>query len=477
MRPRFPIAAFPLAAAFLLTAPLPLAAEFPGAVAGAVPGRPLPIDPLWRSETFRRSVTASFGIDSRIEPVITADEAHYLEAAAEAMASGDRPAAIAALRGSSLLDRSAAMRFNLATHLLEEGERDEAVALYRAALEQFPNFRDAHRNLAAALVQAGEHEAAVAHLVRAVELGSREGFTLGLLGYCHALEGRHRSAHDAYRMAALTQPDERQWRLGEAQALVALGRAEEAQSILAELVAETPQEWNLWLARADAFLQLGRDLDAAAQLELVSRAGELPASGLLTLGHLHLRLGLAAEALASYHAALRHEEPASLARLSEAVALLSESGRWEETAALLAVIEAVEAHREALASPPGEDTDGATLSRLHRARALLALARGERAEGKAVVARWLELEPTDGRALLLIAAAHEEDGEREEAEMRLEQAAALADYAAEAHHAWGRLLVQEGEYQKALAQLERAQVLEPNERLAEYLEAVREFVP
>jgi len=55
----------PLLALLLLT---PLAAA-----------EPLPIDPLWQSETFRETVTGSFGIDSRIEPRITVDEEFYLE--------------------------------------------------------------------------------------------------------------------------------------------------------------------------------------------------------------------------------------------------------------------------------------------------------------------------------------------------------------------------------------------------------------
>ena len=47
---------------------------------------PLPIDPLWKSVEFRRIVTGSFGIDSRIEPQITNDEESYLNDSAKKMA-------------------------------------------------------------------------------------------------------------------------------------------------------------------------------------------------------------------------------------------------------------------------------------------------------------------------------------------------------------------------------------------------------
>ena len=80
---------------------------------------PLPIDPLWQSETFRKSITASYGIDSRIEPRITEDEAFYLDESAKAMAANDRAKAISVLRESSLLEKSPAMLFALASHRRE----------------------------------------------------------------------------------------------------------------------------------------------------------------------------------------------------------------------------------------------------------------------------------------------------------------------------------------------------------------------
>ena len=51
---------------------------------------PLPIDPLWKSEGFRKTVTGSYGIDSRIEPRITVDEEFYIAESAKAMADNDR---------------------------------------------------------------------------------------------------------------------------------------------------------------------------------------------------------------------------------------------------------------------------------------------------------------------------------------------------------------------------------------------------
>ena len=48
----------------------------------------MPIDPLWKSEAFRKAFTGAYGIDSRIEPLINEDEAFYLNEAAKLMAEG-----------------------------------------------------------------------------------------------------------------------------------------------------------------------------------------------------------------------------------------------------------------------------------------------------------------------------------------------------------------------------------------------------
>src|SRR5690606_11343281 len=88
---------------------------------------PLPIDPLWQSDSFRKAVTGSFGIHSRIEPLVTTEEQEVLKEAADKMAAGQRREAIATLSGSPLLERSPAMLFNLATLHYEEGNKEAAL--------------------------------------------------------------------------------------------------------------------------------------------------------------------------------------------------------------------------------------------------------------------------------------------------------------------------------------------------------------
>lgn len=433
---------------------------------------PLPIDPLWKSELFRKTVTGSFGIDSRIEPRITVDEEFYLDEAAKKMANDDREGAIKSLKECSLLAESPALLFSLATFEFENGDLDSAVSHFNKALEKSPNFRDAHRNLAVVLVQKEDYKGAVEHLSRAIELGSLESLTMGLLGYCHAVQNHHQAALDAYRLAALTQPLERQWKIGEAQALQALSQPKQALSVFKQLIDEDPSDLKLWLAQADNWISLKRPMDAIVNLELAQRAGELNAEAILSLGHLYLQNGLPDLALKRYQLALAHPENVSLSRAVETLELLANVGEWSDAAIISQQIAESDVFQNLLVA---KNTDDKVSSRFHRQQALIKLETGDHEAGEKLVSEWLLKQPLDGLALILLARFKEERGLVEEAEMLLERAEGLPQHAGEAHRAHGKLLVKTGDFDKAIEHLEKSQVMNPSETLADYIEAIQEL--
>ncbi len=428
---------------------------------------PLPIDPLWESASFRKSVTGSYGIDSRIEPRITTDEEFYLDAAAKLMANQDRSKAIATLTESSLLSESPAMQFMLGSLLFEEGELEEAAPQFENALKAFPNFRDAHRNLAIVRVQLEEWEKAKGHLIRAMELGSREAVTMGLLGYCHSVAGHHQAALDAYRVAALSSPEERQWRLGQAQALQALGEGEKTIQIYGEILADHPADWSLWLNRADGLMAQDRPIEAIAHLEASRRAGALSAEGLLSLGHLFLQNDLPPLALARYDEAFFHPSPPSPAKRIETLEYLTQLELFSEAQAL--ITEHTDLFSETGSEPILE-------GRWSRVGSLVEIKVGDAKNGAAQLESWLAKEPMDGQALLLLGQYREGTGEREVAEMLYEQATGIPESAAKAHRAWGSLLLAKKDHKAAIEQWEKSLTIEDNPSLKEYLEAVREWV-
>ena len=429
---------------------------------------PLPIDPLWKSESFRKAVTGSYGIDSQIEPRITTDEEFYLDAAAKAMAEEKREDAITALSESSILPRSAAMLFMLGTLHFEEGNREEATTRLEEALALFPNFRDAHRNLAIVYVQQEEWENAQTHLIRAMELGSREAVTLGLLGYCHSVVGKHQAALDAYRIAALSQPEEKQWKLGQAQALLSLDEARKATQIYQEILEEEPADWNLWLTQADGWITLDLPIAAIANLDAARRAGQLSPDGTLSLGHLFLQNDLLDLAMQRYEEAFAIPDAIVPGKQIETLEYLTQLGRFSEAAQLLQQLP-----EERFASADSPSVEG----RYQRVSSLLEIEIGDPEKGASQLEAWLKNNPIDGQALLLLAKYRESQGEREVAEMLYEQATGIPDEAAAAHRAWGNLLLAERDYEGAIEQWEQSLALRPSASLESSLEAVRELLP
>lgn len=424
---------------------------------------PLPIDPLWKSETFRKAFTASYGVDSRIEPLISEEERNALDAAARKMANQDRKGAIAGLAQSSLLSQSAALLFNLGNLRFEEEDLENARQHFSRALELEPNFRDAHRNLAIALVQGGKCAEAEPHLIRALELGAQDGLSFGLLGYCHLQSGRHAAALQAYRMAQMTMPAEIQWKTGEAECLLALDATREAESIFAALLEARPTDTGLWLNQAQVWLQRDEAVKAAANLEFVRRAQALNAPGLMTLGHLYFNAGLEQRALQTWEEALGQRPPADLANALSALERLTQTASWTAAKAWATRLQSV------YPVAPGSPEAAA----LQRSLALIELETGDPGQGRTMAEALVKQNPLDGQALFLLARFRLKSGAVDEAIHLLEQAALDESSAAQANLLHAQVLVERGDFAKALPLLETALQHRPGVSLQAYVEEVR----
>lgn len=425
-----------------------------------------PVDPLWKSESFRRSFTASYGTDARIEPTITAAERAVLDAVAVKMRAEDREGAVAVLTASELLPKSAALLFSLGNLRFEQEKNEDAEASFQKALDLYPSFRDAHRNLAVALVRRNEFEAAKPHLLRALELGAQDGLTMGLLGYVHASAGRHQAALQAYRMAQLTMPEEPQWKLGEALALLALEDPNATVSIFKELIEAHPENPYHWAGQADALHRLGKPLEAIANLEFVRRMGLLDGTQLISLGHLYLNEGMTASALEVYRAALTATTPAPFGKAVQAVDALCGHRDWVQAQELAQAV--LQTFPEAVRTAASGDHE-----RLERSLALIELESGEANQGAARVEALIQKDPLDGLALILLARFRAREERFEEAFLLFEQAAREPESEEEALRRHGQLLVERGQFAKAVDLLDQALALRPDPSMVAYLDSVR----
>jgi len=428
---------------FLLAASLASAAE------------PLPLSAAyWRDPAFQKAFNASYRIEARIEPSVSSEERALLVEIQNLMAKGERKSALAKLQASPLTAESSALRFNLGNLQFEEGLLEEAVKSYGGAIEGYPSFRRAHRNLAMAQIRLGELEPALAHLIEAVRLGDSEGATYGMLGYSRLQRGEWASALQAYRLAQISEPDTPEWKAGIAQCLQNLNARDEAAALLDEVIRQRPLEPSYAILQASLLLELGRAEDAVKALELPRRLGTLDPDGLLLLADLHLRADRRPAASESMDAAFSAETPPSAGRSAALAGTAMSLRDWPLATALL---------EKAVLG----DGDPPRILRLISAR--LKIESGVAAEeGAGELAALLQEDPTDGESLIALAKFRADAGQPGEAELLFERATAAEESAAEAWIELARLRVAQQRYQAALLAVDEALALDDNPALEHY---------
>lgn len=462
------------AAILLLVHFIPLAAAAPAAPRA----EPLPLSTsYWRDPAFLKSFNGSYRIEARIEPNVTSDERALLVEIQELMAGDQRAGAIRRLESHRLTSESAALTYNLANIRFEEGLLDEAVAAYRAAIEMMPSFRRAHRNIAVALVRQNALDDALPHLVEAIRLGDADGATFGLLGYCRLQRGEWASALQAYRLAQLTEPDTTDWLAGIAQCLQNLNSPDEAAALLDEVIRRRPDEPSYAILRATVLLDLARDSEAVASLELPHRLNTLPPNGRLMLAELHMRHGRPAAAgdrlRAAFPAADAEQPPPAprpdVDRLTSFIAAALHHREWELAGDALDLA--------------GDLPDDATAkSALATLRARLLIESGDDPPaGESLLREILANDPTHSRALITLAnhLTSRNDAPAtvlEEAALLLERAASDPAAAADAHFELARLMVRQRRYQEALDAVDRSLALDPRDELNDYRAALAALV-
>ena len=412
---------------------------------------PMPISNLWKSEQFRKAFTASYGVDATVEPRISPEEKKVLDSIAGKMEQADRKASILKLQESLWLKDSPALQFTLANLLVEEGRSELAIPYFKKAIELYPSFRDAYRNLALAQIQTDQPDTALVNLSKAIERGAIDGLTYGLLGYCHMQAERHAQALQAYGQAQLLMPDEGQWQVGEANTLLMLGENEAAAKRFGELLNRQPENDQLWLAQSDAYLAAGRYDEAVANRELVRRKGKLAANDLLVLGHLYLNIDLPDDALSCYEEAFPGITPDDAL---EALERLLTSKYWNEARKLAAQINSD--------SP-----------KLRRMAAFIDIQSGKVKSGIQTLENIIAEDPMDAEALLMLGKAYRQKNEHEKSVMRLEQAVRHKTAEYEALLLLGQTLAEQGQYERAIKSLTRANRIRSTPVIEEYIDILK----
>lgn len=450
-----------LALLILLVCLAPAAAQRVHAQARPWAGESIVDDPEWRERFL-----GSYGFLSGAEPKVSELELTLLREVIELMKS-DPATAAAMLEQQRTATSSASLDFILANLQFQNGELDAATRNYGSAIEKFPDFRRAHKNLGLLLVQKGDFAGGLQHLGRALELGDRDGRTYGLLGYCYINLENHLAAEAAYRNAILQQPDVRDWKLGLARSLLAMEEYKEAKALFESLIEATPDDPTLWLLQANASIGLDQPLAAAVNLEAVRMMGKAQSSSLVLLGDIYMNAGMQDFAKSAYLDVIESDQGATqFTTAYRAADLMVRTRAWEEAEEILASIE----RRYASGLTEDDRLEVLTL------QAKVARARGRDAEAAKLLESIVKRDGTRGEALLELAQLYEGRGEREKALLTIERAANLEAFEYPALLAQAQLLVSSKDYAEAAALLRRALQIKNEPRVARFLARVEDSV-
>lgn len=440
----------------------------PGVAAEATAFAPLassdPLSSLWNDPDFQKRLLGSYGMKPDVEPRLTPEEqAVYRDKVVPAL-RGDPKAAIALLQTRAKPGASAQFDFVLGNVHFQNDDLTNAIQSFEAAIEKFPDFLRAQKNLGFALLRTGRYEEAVKPLTRTASLGGADGKLFGFLGYCYSNLGRQASAQGAYQQALLYEPDNLDFKLGLVKSAIALGNYDQALALLDEVIQLQPDRENLWTLQANVYVQKGQPEKAAISLELLRRLGKAGAPQLLLLGDLYLNQDARDLALGAYFEAVEKGAGENLPKALRAAEILASRGAFKEAGALLEKIQA----------GAGGAWTGPDEFKWLKLSAKVALGTGDGEKAIQILEEVAQKNPLDAEALLLAGDYYAQTGQMEKAQFRYETAGQLSGFEADAFVKQAQLLVTARKYEPALELLRKAQKVKPRDNVQRYLERVEQ---
>ena len=427
---------------------------------GKAPSYQLTSD-FWNNPTFVQSFMGDYGFRSEVEPRITKSESFILREVI-AKSENNLEEAIVYLEEKIENDSSAALDFALGTMYYQSNRMSRSAQAYGRAIEKFPSFLRAHKNLGLVNVSLENLEFATKHLAKAISLGENDGSTFIALGYCHLSLDRLVSAENAYRMGLLLFPGSKDGLNGLINCLDQAGRYVEVLNLLDELLESDPQNSRYLQVRASALGSLGREKEAAVTLDLLRRMGALKTQELVILGDLYHNLNLYDLSLDAYQEALARTNKLSLSQYIRIAQTLIQRSSYQEGFAYLEKIE----------KEFGEGRSKEERKLINLLKAEVLQATGKNQQAVELLREVVNQHPLEGRALIQLGQLAWKSGNHEYAIIQFQRAAKIDEFENPALIEHARLLVHLRKYQLAANPLERALVIKQEKRVEKYLNAI-----
>ncbi len=420
-----------------------------------------PMAALWDNPQFQKEFTASYGVLAGYEPSLSSEEKERLRGLIKIIK--DKPAkAIIALQEQIKPEDSAAFDFILANLYFQDSQLEPAEKYYKQAIEKYPFFRRAHKNLGLLNIQNGDFESAIQSLSKSMELGEIDGRAYGLLGYSYLTEGLYFPAEAAYRQAILMQPELLDWKLGLARCLLEMGQYHDAAGMFDTLIKGDTDNSDYWILQANAFLGMDQTLKAARNLEVIRRMGAAKVDTLGLLGDIYMNNNMPDLALNAYVQASDLAENSDIQLLIKSAEVLAQTGNFEQSDVIISKI------RSNFSEAVNDQDD----LKLLTYEAKIARATGDDARAAVLLVQIIERDLLNGEAIIELAKYYVDQDKLPEAITRFEQAQKIRKYERRALVAHAQALVSNKQYGEALPLLNRALRIESDRNLKDYTDRV-----
>ncbi|MEC7905979.1 MAG: tetratricopeptide repeat protein [Verrucomicrobiota bacterium] len=412
---------------------------------------------------FQKRFVASYGVLEDREPELQELEISLLEKIGP-MVEENPEFAKSMLEGMLGEETPATATFNfiLANLYFNGGALEDALAEYDRAIEKFPTFRRAWKNLGMLRTRNADYDGAVMALVRSIELGDTSPDTYGMAAYSHLRVGNLMAAELAYNAAVMLEPNNIEWIEGKAQAMVSGKRFREAIPLLEELLKRNPQRAIYRIFLANVYVETEQFLKAAQVFELMHSMGEGDMATRLQLANIYSLLGMFDLSVDTFIAAKRDDLLSLLPQVLTTVRYLLDMSEKDQAKRLLGKLGVLD---------PLWSSENRTRFLLLESRFAALDGNSGLEESKLMDA--LENDPTEGEALVRLGSIHAERGEEAKAMFFFERAYTSEKHEYDALILASEVLIGARRFGESLDLLQRALNRQPTSELKLLIDQVK----
>jgi len=189
------------------------------------------------------------------------------------------------------------------------GDFGLALTFFKKVVALKPDFLEAHLSLAAAYSEAREHDDAITHFLYVLARKPDLVPALGALGKCYTASGQAELALPVFEKATKLAPGHEELRYDHADALIALGRMDEAADLLRENIARGHRVAGSYRSLAETRKMSGEPVELAAIVEKLAEP-DLPQRDRVLFHH---AAGKIVNDLGRYEEAIDHFQASKIA--------------------------------------------------------------------------------------------------------------------------------------------------------------------